>query len=295
MAPACGVLWGVYTTRGSTLTTAVTDLERKVGRPFDMVLRYHDFSTHIHQGLFPDESQRALGESRILVLAWQARVTSNDTDLRWNTIARGDWDRTIDAAADRVKAYGTDVMISFDPEFDRLGHKGTMADYVAAYQRIHDRFAAKGVTNVVWAWVPTGYLGAGRDKITMAGYPGDSYVDWVGFDPYNFYTCNNTAWDSFEEEIAPEYNFFVEQGLGHKPFLLMEYGTAFDPQNPERAQQWLRDIPSTVKRYPNLKAVIRYDSNSTTSATCNLSIENGSGMLQAFRDAGLDPYVYTRR
>jgi beta-mannanase len=220
-------------------------------------------------------------------------VNSTGQDIRWSEITAGRWDERINAAAGRLKAYGREVIVAFDPEFDRFSQKGTMQEYAAAYRYIWQKFQAAGVTNVVWAWVPTGTLGGGRDKMTMDGYPGSQYVDWVGFDPYNFYTCNNSGWDSFESEIAPEYNFFVSQGLGNKPFFIMEYGTAWNPTNPALATAWHNEIPSVLKRYPNLKGLIRFDANSV-SATCNVSIENGPGMLDSFRQAGLDPYVNTR-
>jgi beta-mannanase len=258
-----------------------------------MVLRYHDFSTHQHQGEFPDRYQVDLGQSRTLVLAWQARVNSTGQDLRWSDITAGRQDERINAAARRIKSWGKEVIIAFDPEFDRFEHKGTMAEYAAAYRYIHQKFAAAGVTNVVWAWVPAGYVTGGNDKITMAGYPGSQYVDWVGFDPYNFFTCNGSNWNNFESEISPMYNFYAQQGLGSKPILLMEYGTEHDENNPARSTAWHREIPSVLKKYPNIKGLIRFDDGSTT-ATCNQAIENGPGMLDSFRQAGLDPYVNTR-
>lgn len=282
----------MYTTRNGTLTTAITNLEAQVGRQFDIVLRYHDFSNHQHQGLFPDSHQVTLGKDRILLFAWQARVASTNTNIPWAEIARGRWDSYIDAAATRVDQYGKPVMIAFDPEFDRLD-KGTMADYVAAYRRVHDRFEARGVDNVAWLWVPTGYLGAGNAAHTMQGYPGSSYVDWIGFDPYNFFTCNGTRWNTFEEEIAPTHDFFVSQGLGDKPQILMEYGTEYDEKNPARSTAWYSDIPSVLQDYPRIKAAVRFDANST-SAACDVSIRNGPGMLDTFRAAGLDPWVNTR-
>ncbi|PKI90839.1 hypothetical protein CW368_09250 [Actinomycetales bacterium SN12] len=292
LAPTCGALWGAYTTRGANLTSAVTDLESKVGRQFDLTLRYHDFSTHVHQGLFPDADERALGQSRTPVLAWQARVASTNTDIRWADIARGSWDKIIDDAASRLKSYGKPVMIAFDPEFDRLD-KGSMADYVAAFKRVHQRFEANGTTNVAWLWVSTGYLGAGNDAKILAGYPGDQYVDWVGFDPYNFFTCNGSRWNSFEQEVAGPHDFLVNSGFGSKPQILMEYGTEFDENDPRASAAWYESIPSVLKKYPNIKALIRFDANSVSS-TCNVSIENGSGMLSAFASAGADPWLNTK-
>lgn len=299
LAPACGALWGVYaTTGGSSLVTSVTDLEAKVGRKFDMTMRYHDFSNHVHQGQFPDAEEQELGKDRTLLFSWQARVSDTDTMIAWSRITRGDMDTFIDAAADRIKAYGKQVMIAFDPEFDNGPNeqKGTMADYASAYRHIHDRFAAKGVTNVAWAWVSTGYLGDGNDDRIMQGYPGDSYVDWVGYDPYNFYTCNGTGWTTFADKIDQKYHFFTEGSLGTKPQILSEYGTSYNTSDPELAQDWHREIPDALKEYPNLKALVRFNSPGAlgTGEKCTLQIENGPGMLESFKDAGLDPFVNTR-
>ena len=299
LAPKCGALWGVYDTGdGDDLAAGVTDLEATVGRRFDMTMRYHDFSTHPQQGVFPDEAERELGQDRTLLFSWQARVSDTDTDIAWSRIARGELDGYIDSAADRIAAFGHDVMIAFDPEFDIEPNrdKGSMADYVAAYRRVHDRFAAKGVTNVAWAWVSSGYLGDGNDDRIMAAYPGDAYVDWVGYDPYNFYTCNGTPWTTFGDKIDQKYHFFTEGSLGTKPQILTEYGTSYNVSDPELAAQWHREIPAALKEHPNLKALVRFNAGGALGSgePCQLQIDNGAGMLDSFRDAGLDPYVNTR-
>ena len=291
-APLCGALWGIYTLNGTDGAAAVTDLEAEVGRSFDLTLRYHDFSNHPSQGLFPDAWERTLGGSRILFMSWQARVSSSNTDLTWADIANGRYDSFISSAATRMKAWDRPVIIAFDAEFDRLtAKKGPVADYVRAYRRIVDMFRAAGVSNVAWAWVPTGYLGEGNDTRTLAGYPGDSYVDWVGYDPYNFFRCTNSRWKTFEETIAPTYQWLVEHGLGNKPFLLSEYGTQYDAANPSASTQWYADIPEVLPRYPNLKALVRFDADGVvvSGARCGLWIDNGPGMKEAFAAAGRTP------
>ncbi|MCT1477125.1 glycoside hydrolase family 26 protein [Microbacterium sp. p3-SID336] len=299
LAPQCGALWGVYDTGdGDDLAAGVTDLEATVGRRFDMTMRYHDFSTHPQQGVFPDEAERELGQDRTLLFSWQARVSDTDTDIAWSRIARGELDGYIDSAADRIAAFGHDVMIAFDPEFDIEPNrdKGSMADYVAAYRRVHDRFAAKGVTNVAWAWVSSGYLGDGNDDRIRAAYPGDAYVDWVGYDPYNFYTCNGTPWTTFGDKIDQKYHFFTEGSLATKPQILTEYGTSYNVSDPDLAARWHREIPAALKEHPNLKALVRFNAGGALGSgePCQLQIDNGAGMLDSFRDAGLDPYVNTR-
>lgn len=296
LAPSCGALWGVYTLQGADASRSVIDLESKVGRQFDISLRYHDFSD-TYPGRFPDSHEQLLGQSRLLFLSWQARVSSTNQSLRWIDIARGAYDQKfVTTAAQRVKAYGKTIFIAFDPEFDSGPNtRGTPEEYVAAYRHIHDVFRQQGAMNVVWVWVSTGYTGAGNDQKILRGYPGDRYVDWVGYDPYNFYRCNKTGWKTFETTVSGGYNWLMSQGFGDKPFILSEYGTQFDSANVARSAEWNSSIPQVLPRYPNLKGLIRFDANGLFGSTgCNMFINNGSGMLNAFKAAGQSSYLNAR-
>jgi len=297
-APRCGAYFGAYTLGGSDPRTSVLQLERKIGRRLDLTLRYHDFSDHILQGKFPDMYETRVGSrKRMLFLSWQARVSDTAAPIRWERIAAGDYDRFIHRAARRVKSWGHPTFIAFDAEFDNhYRDKGSMADYVAAYRRIHDTFRAHRVKNVAWTWVSTGYLGAGNDSRIRAGYPGDDYVDWVGYDPYNFFRCNDTAWDSFHRTVSPTYRWLMANGFGDKPFLLSEYGTQYDPSHPERSVRWHANIAESLENLPNLKGLIRFDSSGYFGPRqCGLSIDNGPGMLESFAEAGRETLATLRR
>lgn len=289
-APKCGALWGVYTLQDGNPEQSIRRLEAKVGRKFDLTLRYHDFSDSLNQGQFPDAYERKVGPGSRLFFSWQARVSATNKNLQWRAIANGTYDRFITSAATRVKAYGQPVFIAFDPEFDTgtSSNKGTPADYVAAYRHVFNVFKAKAVTNVAWAWVTSGYTGAGNGDKIMKGYPGDAYVDWVGYDPYNFYRCNGTAWKTFAEKVTPTYNWLISKGLGKKPFLLSEYGTQYDTANAARSNAWHAAIPSALKSLPNLKALVRFDANGFFGAKkCNMYIRNGgTASLNSFASAG---------
>jgi Glycosyl hydrolase family 26 len=286
LAPNCGALWGIYTLQGGDPTSSVTTLESRVGRRFDVTLRYHDFS-HSFPGQFPDQHEQKLGQDRVLFMSWQAQVYASQTGLKWRDIAAGRYGAEfVVPAAQRIKTYGKPLFIAFDAEFDLRPDKGTPADYVAAYRHVHDVFREQGVTNVVWVWITTGYLGGGNADLIKAGYPGDRYADWVGYDPYNFYRCNGSAWETFEQTIADTYRWLMEQGFGDKPFFLSEYGTQYDPSDGARSTAWHRSIADTLTRYPNIKGLVRFDSQ-----TCGVQINSGPGMLEAFADAGRHPHV----
>jgi hypothetical protein len=287
-APKCGALWGVYTLQDGNAEQSIRRLEAKVGRKFDLTSRFHDFSDTLNQGKFPDQYERAVGPGSRLFISWQARVSATNTNLKWRAIANGTYDRFITSAAARVKAYNNPVFIAFDPEFDTHNDKGTPADYVAAYRHVYNVFKAKGVTNAAFAWITSGYIGASNGTKILQGYPGDAYVDWVGWDPYNFYRCNGTAWKTFAQKVTPTYDWLIQHGLGKKPFMLSEYGTQYDTGNAARSKAWHAAIPSALKSLPNLKALIRFDANGFFgSRKCNFYIRNGgTSSLSSFADAG---------
>ena len=286
-APKCGALWGVYSLTDGDPEQSARRLESQVGRTFDIVLNYHDFSSSLVQGQFPNHYERSLGRDHLLFIDWQARVSATNRNLSYRAIAKGQYDRYVVAAAKRVKAYKRRVIIGFDPEFDSYPDKGTPAQYAAAFRHIHHVFAVHKVTNAAWAWVSTGYIGGGNGARILRGYPGNRYVNWVGWDPYNFYRCNGTGWRTFAQKVAPTYRWMKSHHHGNKPFLLSEYGTQYDADNPTRSKQWYAGIPTALRSMPNLKALIRFDAQGYFgSRKCNFFIKNGPGSLQSFASAG---------
>ena len=278
LVPSTGALWG---------SSNVTDsLEAALGRRFDISHTYHDWDDP-----FPTTSERArASKGTILFLNWTPRYYGKTTMISWASIASGGQDAQIDTTAARVKAYGRKLFMAFHTEPEpQVGKYGTAAQFVAAWRHIHDRFAAKGVTNVVWVWQVTG--SSNWYSLYKGGlYPGDAYVDWIGWDPYNWYTCHNNDWLSFATKAGASYTWFMANGFGDKPFMLSEYGTREMPGNPGAKADWFKGIPSALERMPNLKAVV-YFHNGTANAGCDWRIDTTPQALAAFAQAGHDAFV----
>jgi hypothetical protein len=290
--PSCGVLWGAYKppSNGETLATTVTDLESQVGRPFDIVYRYHDWGS-ASSGAFPDKYELQLAASgHILMVDWETQVFSGHTQIQWSDIAAGKYDSSvIDPEAARIKAFGKPIFVSIDAEMDGMvGTNGTASDYVAAYRHIHDEFARLGVTNVIWVFTTESW--SAHWSLDLSLYPGSSYVDWIGFDAYNFASCHSEAWRSFSQTVTPVYNFYMQNGMGNKPFMLPEYGTAPNASDPSAAAAWYAGIPSALSGLPNIKAMLEWDDD----ATCDATLTADPGELQGFAAAGLSSQVDAR-
>lgn len=284
LVPSCGAYWGIYSRRygGGNVETTVKTWESKIGRKFDIVLMYYDFSGRLGPGQFPDTPMRNLGTERILLIDWESRNFKTGANYRWADIAAGRYDATVVVPqAKRLKAYGKKVMLGLDHEMDLSYAKhGTAAEYKAAFKHIRSVFAAQGVDNVVWTWVTSGYVGYGNGPKVKSFYPGDAHVDWIGYDPYNFYTCHDSGWETFDQTVKGFYDWSAANGLGNKPLLLQEYGTTWGGAT--RTAQWYRDIDDVLRKRTRIKALVRWDSDTS----CTLRIDAGSGAVAEFAAAG---------
>ncbi|MFI6639200.1 glycosyl hydrolase [Streptomyces sp. NPDC050504] len=300
LVPQCGAWWGAYVPYpedGSSLTEAVRAHEKRIGRKLDLLYTYHDMSNTEIDGtlLTPDEIE--LGRDRMLMLAWETTVWKEkhhagytETPLGWKNVAAGEFDeKVIDPQARRLKAYGKRVFFSLDQEVDaRIKEgQGTPEEYVAAYRHVQSRFKALGVTNVVWVWTVSGYLG--NKALMKSLYPGDAYVDWLGMDQYNYFTCHDTTdWKDFDRSQRPTYDWLRAEISPDKPIMLAEFSTVPDPDNPLRKRDWFTQIPRTVKTMPGIRALVQWN-RTVPGDGCDLTVNEGPG-LTGYREAGKNGY-----
>ncbi|MEU8301003.1 glycoside hydrolase [Micromonospora sp. NPDC048909] len=298
LVPSCGAWWGMYSPTsaadGWDHGGAVTEVEAQVGRRFDIVHRYHDFSNTGSNGAFPDVYERQqMREGRLLFFAWESRIFSSGKVLTWADIYSGRHDATIDAVAGRIRDTGVPVFMGFDHEPEDEPAKGSDAEFVRAWRHVHDRFAAAGAANAVWVWTMMGWSGHYNRYAGL--YPGDRYVDWVAYDPYNFHVCNgSTVWKSPSTTVGGFYRWLDEHGIGAgKPRMLAEFGTNFNSADPAAKQRWFEEFPAALKAHPKIKAAIYFNSAgmTTTTGNCNMTMNHDASALAGFARAGQDSYL----
>ena len=189
MVPNSGALWGT-----SKFERAGN---RQMGRKFDIVHVYKQWGQS-----FPNAEERALAaEGRLLLINWKSPGS-------WPAVANGSQDAQIATTASRLKAFGRKVFLAFhhEPEND-IGGAGQPADYARAFRRVVDGFNKAGANNVIFVWNMMGFVG-GHGDIYPTLYPGDSYVDWIAYDPYNWYGCKaGQKTRSFAEITKPFYDW----------------------------------------------------------------------------------------
>lgn len=293
--PSCGVLWGV-STRPPTVD-ALHQLESAVGRPFDLVYRYHDIDAPI-----PDEAERELvAEGRLLHIAIAARdfADSERGTITWKSIASGRYDTELSAQARGVASLKEPVFVTFEQEASqrkKLDVAGSAQDFKAAWHHLHDLYTQAGATNAVWTWVMTG----SQDNLdrALSLWPGNDVVDWISWNVYNQSGCNAgrvdpSKFSSFEEKMKVFYDFIHGAGADSgidpdKPMMISEAGSVQYPEQLELTAGWYASIPTVLRDYPQIKAVALWDS---TTDTCNYDFDGVPTVLDAVRQAGTDSYM----
>jgi hypothetical protein len=256
--------------------------EDKVGRKMAYVKEGYFWDDQ-----FPGDFERwARDQGETLVFDWNG-TKLDGTPVMWADIAAGLYDADIDAKADELKAFGAPAMFAFENEPEaQVGSLGSASEFVLAYQRIHDRFAARGVTNLSYVLILMAYTYRMGDADLY--YPGDAYVDVVAADGYNWYGCpgRSDPWTSFAEVFQAFRDYGVERG---KPLFVSEWGSMEDPAVPGRKAEWITEAAETIKSWPELK-VLSYYNNGTPAANCDWWIDSSDSSLAAFQAMGQDPY-----
>ncbi len=203
------------------------------------------------------------------VITWNLQtgwdVSSSDySGLTTKSLLDGSYDAYITQYALAVKAYNKPVFIrpicgevngSWWHNCSPLANPTlTKTDFIYAWQRVVDIFRAQGVTNVAWVWnmntFPTTSV-SWVDADIASYYPGDTYVDWVGADHYDFGSVTY---------LDPHYNFAV---VHNKPFFLAEWGVKHSGSTLSalQQQQWIQDMFNYIASHPKIKASLYFNYN----------------------------------
>ena len=289
LVPAYGALWGAWAYSGNA--SAVASFEATINRRLDIVHQYHAWND-----TWPTSTEYSWAAGGRIIFGNISARSTNAGVLKWSAIAAGTYDAQIDAMASRLKAFGRYVFVSFDQEPEsRLGGTGfAAADYINASRRIHARFDARGAANVVWVWNVAGSTSSTDLARYKSLYPGDGYVDWVAWDPYNWNTCIHPyGWRTFDQTVAGFYNWLaaghLTTGAASKPYMLAEYGSVEGAAGAKG--QWFRGEGSTLSKRPRIKALVYFNENKD----CNWPISTSGSSLAGFVAAGQTCWVNRAR
>jgi hypothetical protein len=269
LVPHCGRWWGVapLAYENKPLKTALPQEENYAGRNLDIVHTYH-----VNTQLFPNAAERSVahqrGHNRLLLINWKPA-----TDMTWRKVAQGHADSRIDREANYIKhnfRHHFFLAIWHEPENDVNEHSGsgmTATDYAAMYRHVVSRLRHDGVTWTVNVMNFMGFVNWAQKSWFKQLYPGNSYVNWVGIDPYgtgaaksnylpkNFPTLVNGHYGT----NFPGFYTYLQRHYHSKPIMLCEWGVGANPKNPNGQASFFHSVQSTVSHYPALKALVYFD------------------------------------
>ena len=280
-------------TSPASVSSYTTTLESQIGRKLALHMHYYGWGTASAtpgQSIpsFPDQAELDDATAgRTPVITWACGGLNTTVATASPTVDVADYNLIV-ATAQAVKAFGRPILLRWNWEMNlNSGTKcmgsGTAAQqaagYGAAWQNIYTIFNAQGVTNVSWLWNPAG---AAADPDASPFYPGNGYVDWIGFDGYD----KVTAYD-----FGAIFNhFYQEYSPNQKPFLIGETGEC-----PTLQQAYLQDATAEIAgrsntgnySFPLVKGFMYFDSpGQFGGCTWNFDAEGTTG----FAAMGTDSY-----
>ncbi|HEX8832761.1 MAG TPA: glycosyl hydrolase [Abditibacteriaceae bacterium] len=262
-APATGVNvnLGVALPYGYAWPQVTSNLEQLLGREIPTIVVFRDF-----QSSFPlEDAREARIRAKTLQITWEPWHFSNPNAITLANITAGKHDKYIDQWAQASKSFGGEVWVRFAHEFNgnwypwSISANGQSAQkYIAAYRHVHDRFTRAGAFNVRWIWcinAETVPNTAWNDP--LRAYPGDSYVDMIAIDGYNFgNSLSHSRWLSFEEIFASPYAKLTKR-FPNKPIMVGETGCATVGGD---KPAWIRDMDKQIRtNFPRLSGVVWFE------------------------------------
>lgn len=308
LVPSSGCLLGVYPSTScdsaTSYATRVRNHEALIGRSattggvLGIVSSYHDWNDYATA--FPTADEQALSdEGRLLLIHWTPRIFNSSTQYKWADIANGVYDNSIVIPqAKLMRDFGRTFFLAFHNEMnasstDGGGTYGSDTDYAAAAQHLHNVFAAQGATNVVWVFKPSGYTTQFPTRMNNL-YPGDSYVDWIGWDPYGSASTGDTV-DYVLSTKYPMVNWatVTKSGSHTKPMMMAEWGKKEVSGSAGAKAQFFADIQTVLKGPPYniIKAAVYFNGVSGVSECLNTSTTTLNGYKALAADQFFNPDV----
>ncbi len=262
----CGI--GVFLANDPALTTQEVDLyESKISREVSVVMLFINWGEAFsEQDPLRDACDMIRKRGSIPMITWQPPGSLDN-------IINGNEDVYIIPFAANTVSYGKPIFIRFGHEMNgnwytwsgsRNGSDEAATNkYINAWKHVHDIFNNAGATNVNWVWcvnrisVPDEPWNAPEKY-----YPGDNYVDWVGFDGYaGISSSDNDPTKQFSTIYST-----LESLYPNKPMMIgeMACGTFDATTKPEWISKVFYDIEH---QWTNIKLYVWFNINKTGQAS----------------------------
>jgi hypothetical protein len=244
---------------------------------------------------FPTSVARAAKERGATPLIWWEPVNpadlSSPTYARHANIVAGMHDDYIRRYAQAARAFRSPVVLRLAHEgnggqfpWGRTGFDNTAASYVEAWRHVHRIFREEDADNVRFLWSVAKQSCPGRCNPYAAYYPGDAYVDYMGFSSFN--------WGAQQDEWIPMLQGFTRvtellSEIADKPVIAIE--TACNPEGGDKPA-WIKEgYPAVRLALPEIVAIVYLNVDLRASGHPDWRLTSPPAALDAYADVAAMP------
>jgi hypothetical protein len=235
---------------------------------------------------FPASTAQALKSRGVTPMIFWQPDDPNHPNLpvvTYSKILAGQFDDYIRTWASAAKAYGNTVLVRFAHEMNGdwfpwgvNRFDNTPALFLAAWQYIVNIFrgpSGVGADNVKFVWSPY--------TPVKALYPGDQYVDYVGFTAFNW--GQTQGWRT----MKTVYSYAVEaaRGFTNKPMIAAETGST--SIGGDKANWITEGYQAVYRAYPEVVGIVYFDIN-TLPGQVDWRLTTPAGALTAYQAIAAD-------
>ncbi len=237
--------WGAHVALQSPsepYAAAVQRVETQIGTPMNAARIYHRW-----EDPFPTDTEKFLKSTKRLIVLSIKPIRADGSRIPWAEIANAqDGEplfKELTAWVKDIKRFGRPIYVTLhhEPETGDDQASGTTADYLAAWRQFATLIRERAGPHPRLMWIMTDRsftLPPDSRQAAASWYPGDEFVDAIGVDAFNWFTCRERSegWKSAAELVEPARQF----ALTHpdKELWITELGTIGDPERPNRRAKW---------------------------------------------------------
>ena len=249
----------------------ITKVESELGKKMGMVMIFMWYPQDIDVAGCNDLIARGI-----------TPILSLEAGMSFTSIISGTYDAYFNKFADQLKQINGTVMLRYNHEMNGNWYSWSgssnganttaTANYIAAWKRVHGIIKTqKGATNVLWNWsVNAGSFPDEAWNQPMNYYPGDEYVDWIGFDSYDKpYNYTPTRYKSVDDIFGTIYNI-LKNGVPNKPMLVGEFASENDGRESDPHKlDFFSQGSNLFDKYPQIHAFSYFNSKKENSGRFN--------------------------
>ena len=276
-------------------------IENDNPKTFEKLLAYEDLIQHkltyelifISWGdtdnKFPKEFVKGWKDLEITpILTWEpwkkdfVHPETVQEEYTFDSIINGEHDDYIRQWAKDSKEAKVPIVIRFaqeqsTPIGSRIWYpwQGDPIKYVITTRYIHDIFVQEGATNVKFMWSP--YSSWGKDA--MQYYPGDRYIDYVGYTVINHGsdTPKDPKWISCQKQFGTQYENI---DLPNKDIIIVEFGTS---ENGGDKSEWVSNCLNIFQSIPKIIGVVSLEHARDDKTVTDWRINTSQKSLDSFK------------